>query len=92
MDYSLPDINGLLAAQRIIASSPQTAVLVVSMHADEGHIARALRIGAREGIVHQSDAGHEIAGHLYGLRAVAGFTDHNKIILILYDAAEPAAD
>lgn len=51
MDCSLPGINGLLAAQRIIASSPHTGVLMVSMHADDGHIAQALRIGARGYIV-----------------------------------------
>ena len=51
MDCSLPGINGLLAAQRIIASSPRTAVLMVSMHTDDGHIAQALRVGARGYIV-----------------------------------------
>jgi DNA-binding NarL/FixJ family response regulator len=51
MDCSLPGINGLLTAQRMIASSPQTAVLMVSMHEDDGHIAQALRVGARGYIV-----------------------------------------
>jgi len=47
MDYSLPGIDGFLAARRMIASSPGTAVLIVSMHADEGHVTQAFRAGAR---------------------------------------------
>ena len=47
LDSSLPGLSGLLAAPTLIASSPQTAVLVVSMHADQGHIVRAFQAGAR---------------------------------------------
>ncbi|MGA2430494.1 MAG: response regulator transcription factor [Candidatus Acidiferrum sp.] len=61
MDCSLPGINGLLAAQRMIASSPRTAVLMVSMHADDGHIAQALRVGARGYIVKNAEDIHLVS-------------------------------
>jgi DNA-binding NarL/FixJ family response regulator len=47
LDSSLPGLSGLLATPTIIASSPLTAVLVVSMHTEQSHIVRAFQAGAR---------------------------------------------
>jgi two-component system, NarL family, response regulator NreC len=55
VDCSLPGLSGLLAAERLVASSPGTAVLMVSMHADEGHIAHAYRVGARGYVVKDAE-------------------------------------
>jgi DNA-binding NarL/FixJ family response regulator len=55
MDCSLPGLSGLLVAERLVASSPRTAVLMVSMHADEGHIAQAYRAGARGYVVKHAE-------------------------------------
>ncbi len=47
MDIAMPLLNGIEAAKRITAAHPNTAVLILSMHSDEGYILRALKAGAR---------------------------------------------
>jgi len=47
MDIAMPLLNGIEAAQRISAESPNAAVLILSMHADESYILRSLKAGAR---------------------------------------------
>jgi two-component system response regulator NreC len=55
LDSSLPGLSGLLATPSLIASSPQTAVLMVSMHADQGHVVRAFQAGARGYLVKSAE-------------------------------------
>lgn len=47
MDIAMPLLNGIEAAKRITGDTPKTAVLILSMHSDEGYILRALKAGAR---------------------------------------------
>src|SRR5579872_3223840 len=47
LDITMPNLSGIEAAQRITATSPQIAVIVLSMHSDEGYVLRALRAGAK---------------------------------------------
>ena len=47
MDITMPDMNGLSATERVSREHPRVAVLIVSMHADQEFVARALRAGAR---------------------------------------------
>jgi DNA-binding NarL/FixJ family response regulator len=47
MDYAMPGMNGLAAMREIIAASPGVAVLILSMHAEETLVRRALEAGAR---------------------------------------------
>src|SRR5262249_28330348 len=47
MDVAMPTLNGIEAARQISARLPQTAVVFLSMHADEGYVLRALKAGAR---------------------------------------------
>ncbi len=47
VDIAMPNLNGIEAARRIIEKSPSTAVVILSMHADEGYVLRALKSGAR---------------------------------------------
>jgi len=47
MDIGMPSLNGIEAARQITASRPDTAVVILSMHADEGYVLRALKAGAR---------------------------------------------
>jgi DNA-binding NarL/FixJ family response regulator len=46
MDISMPELNGVEATRRIIDLHPDVRVVVLSMHADEEHVLRALRAGA----------------------------------------------
>lgn len=47
MDISMPNLNGIEAAHQITQSHSEIAVIVLSMHADESYVLRALRAGAK---------------------------------------------
>jgi two-component system response regulator NreC len=47
MDIAMPLLNGIEATRRIHEERLKTAVVILSMHADEGYILKALRAGAR---------------------------------------------
>lgn len=47
MDVAMPTLNGIEAARQISAKLPQTAIVFLSMHSDEGYVLRALKAGAR---------------------------------------------
>src|SRR5580692_10911746 len=47
LDIAMPNLNGIEAAQRIISQRPNTAVVILSMHSDEGYVLRALKAGAK---------------------------------------------
>ena len=67
MDISMPDMNGLEATRQILKLSPQTQVLILSMHESEQIIREVLDCGAR-GYVLKSDAGPELMVALEALR------------------------
>jgi DNA-binding NarL/FixJ family response regulator len=46
MDIGMPGLNGLEAAARVTEESPQIQVIILSMHATEEYVLRALRAGA----------------------------------------------
>ena len=47
IDIGMPNLNGIEAARRITEKRPETAVVILSMHADESYVLRALKSGAR---------------------------------------------
>jgi DNA-binding NarL/FixJ family response regulator len=47
LDVAMPMLNGIEAARQISASRPQTAIVFLSMHSDEGYVLKALKSGAR---------------------------------------------
>jgi DNA-binding NarL/FixJ family response regulator len=46
LDVKMPKLTGLQATREIRAQSPETAVLILSMHDDERYVAEALEAGA----------------------------------------------
>jgi two-component system, NarL family, response regulator NreC len=46
VDLMMPGINGLEVTRQVVDSSPQTRVLVLSMHASDAYVLEALRNGA----------------------------------------------
>ena len=40
MDVAMPNLNGIEATVRIVDSHPRTAVIILSMHSDEGYVSR----------------------------------------------------
>lgn len=47
MDIAMPILNGIEAARQIGAKLPHSAIVFLSMHADESYVLRALKAGAR---------------------------------------------
>jgi NarL family two-component system response regulator LiaR len=47
MDFALPGMMGGAATQKILESLPETAVLILSMHAERSYVRAALDAGAR---------------------------------------------
>jgi len=48
MDIGMPHLNGIEATTQIVRNSPQaTGVIILSMHADEAYLLRALNAGAK---------------------------------------------
>ncbi len=59
LDIGMPEMNGLEATRNIIRISPQTQVLVLTMHETEQVVRDVLDAGAR-GYVLKSDAGRDL--------------------------------
>jgi len=57
LDIAMPNLNGVEAAQRIHEMDPDIAILILSMHADEAYVLRALRAGARGYLLKDSAEG-----------------------------------
>jgi two-component system, NarL family, response regulator NreC len=57
LDIAMPNLSGIEAAQRILALLPHTAVVVLSMHSDEGYVLRALKAGAKGYLLKDSAEG-----------------------------------
>ena len=47
MDIGMPLLNGLDAAAHIVRENERTGIIILSMHADESYILRALNAGAK---------------------------------------------
>ena len=47
LDIAMPNMSGIEAAQRIRVLLPQAAIVILSMHSDEGYVLRALKAGAK---------------------------------------------
>jgi two-component system, NarL family, response regulator NreC len=61
LDIAMPNLSGIEAAQRIHAVLPQTAIVILSMHSDEGYVLRALKAGAKAYLLKDSAEGDLIA-------------------------------
>jgi len=67
LDIGMPDMNGIEAAEAIVARSPNTKVIALSTHADRRFVAEMIKAGA-SGYVVKTAASTEL---LRAIRAVA---------------------
>jgi two-component system, NarL family, response regulator NreC len=56
MDVGMPILNGIEATKTIVTQRQATAVVILSMHADESYVMRALKAGARGYLLKDSAA------------------------------------
>ncbi len=54
LDIGMPQLNGIEATRQIVSQEPRSQVVILSMHADEGYVLRALKAGARAYILKNS--------------------------------------
>lgn len=67
VDLSMPELNGLIAAQEILKALPRTEIVLLTMHHSEQIVREALLYGVR-GYVLKSDAERDL---VHAIRAVA---------------------
>ena len=56
MDLSMPDMSGIEATRRIIKELPNTKVVALTMHKDEGFVARFFKAGGSGYLLKDTDA------------------------------------
>ncbi|MDE3138066.1 MAG: response regulator transcription factor [Acidobacteriota bacterium] len=66
LDITMPELNGLEAARRILRASPRTQVLILTMHDSDEVVHEVLEAGAR-GYVLKSDAGRDLVAAVEAL-------------------------
>jgi DNA-binding NarL/FixJ family response regulator len=66
LDITMPNMNGIEAARQISAKQPGVAIVVLSMHSDQGYVLRALKAGARGYLLKESPE----ADFIQAIRAV----------------------
>jgi two-component system response regulator NreC len=71
LDLAMPQLSGVDAIQQIVRRQPSTRVLVLSMHADEVYVTRALKAGAH-GYLLKDSAGNDL------IRAIVAVTQHKS--------------
>jgi DNA-binding NarL/FixJ family response regulator len=54
LDITMPNLNGIEAAQQIASKQPGVSIVMLSMHADESFVLRSLKAGARGYLLKES--------------------------------------
>lgn len=67
LDIGMPNLNGLEAARQILATSPEVAILILTMHDSDQVVREVLRAGAR-GFLLKSDAGRDLVAAVEALQ------------------------
>jgi len=55
MDITMPDLNGLEATAHASSEFPEVGIIILSMHADEEYVLRALHVGAAGYLLKDAD-------------------------------------
>jgi DNA-binding NarL/FixJ family response regulator len=84
LDIGMPELNGLDAARQILKASPQTEVLILTMHQSEEVVAEVLKAGPR-GYVLKSDADQNLVAAIEALLQHKPFLSSNVTDMILSD-------
>jgi DNA-binding NarL/FixJ family response regulator len=82
LDLTMPELNGLEAARRIIAVEPAARVLILTAHESEQLVREVLGAGAK-GYVLKSDAGRILVAALQALLGGGSFFTSNVARIVL---------
>jgi|ERR1700722_11731602 len=72
LDIGMPNLNGLEASRQILAASPDTAILILTMLDSDQVVREVLRVGAR-GFLLKSDAGRDLVSAVEALQRQSTF-------------------
>jgi len=104
LDIGMPNLNGLEAARQILATNPNVAILILTMHDSDNVIREVLRAGAR-GFLLKSDAGRDLVAAVEALESqktfftprvsqmvLDGFLNREKKRSEIEDVTNPSGD
>lgn len=90
LDIGMPNLNGLEAARQVLATTPNVAILILTMHDSDSMVRDVLRAGAR-GFLLKSDAGRDLVSAVEAMQlqrtfftprvsqmVLSGFLDRDK--------------
>src|SRR5260221_2673524 len=89
MDISMPALNGLEATRRIVATSPATAVVILSMHSTPEITREAFTAGAR-GYLLKESAGDEVVKAVRAAAAGRRYLGHGVADKLIPGPPSPA--
>jgi DNA-binding NarL/FixJ family response regulator len=89
LDISMPDLNGLVAIGKIRKASPNTEILILSVHNSEQLILEILKAGAR-GYIVKSDSDRDLVLAIEALAKHKPFFTSQATELILRNSATPS--
>lgn len=94
LDLTMPELNGLEAARRILAADPNTRILILTAHESEQLVREVLSVGAR-GYVLKSDAGRILVVALQALLEGGSFFTSSVARMVMdgylrNEASEPS--
>jgi two-component system response regulator NreC len=72
VDISLPNLNGIEVTRQLARVAPDTKVLILSMHADDGYVRQSLKAGARGYLLKDADD-HDLLKAVTALSAGESF-------------------
>jgi DNA-binding NarL/FixJ family response regulator len=91
LDIGMPLLNGIEATRQITKRLPQTAVLILSMHAQEAYVTQALHAGAK-GYLLKDSAGAELIDGITAVSAGKSFFSPAVAKVMLDDYVRHLAD
>ena len=91
LDIGMPSLNGLDATRQILSESPDTRVLILTMHDSEQVVREVLAAGAR-GFLLKSDAGRDLVSAVEALQARRTFFTTKVAQLVLEGYLHPGPE
>ena len=91
LDIGMPNLNGLNAARQILASNPQTRILVLTMHDSNQVVREVLAAGAR-GFLLKSDAGRDLVAAVEALQQHRTYFTTKVAQMVLSGYLHPSTD
>ncbi len=95
MDLMMPGINGLEVTRQVKQRIPQTRIVILSMHANEGYVLEALRSGASAYVLKDSSAAdlvHAVRDVTTGRRYLSPLLSERAMEAYVNKATESALD